>query len=89
MSDYNVTLTQRELQELHEHIDDLVSDVRRLKSLADAALAYRRVLYAMDYRNELTDKGTADLERVDEEHGDALDNYYESMMDAIEEEDEQ
>lgn len=73
--DDGVTFTADEWREMDAHADELGRRIEALEPMAEAAVDYRQVLYGLAQRGALDPVGLADLERVDDKHGKALDTY--------------
>jgi len=71
----DVTFTAAEWKEIDDHAEELGRQIAALEPLAEAAVDYRQVLYGLVQRGVLDAAALADLERVDDKHGDALDAY--------------
>jgi len=75
-NDYvDMTFSAAEWKELDDHAEELGRQIAALEPLAEAAVAYRQVLYGLVQRGALDANALDELERADQQHGDALDDY--------------
>jgi|GEM_PF-5746076 len=71
----DVTFGGAEWKEMDDHAEELGRQIDALEPLAEAAVAYRQVLYGLVQQGALDANALADLERVDDKYGDGLDDY--------------